>query len=73
MYAEPPLVEMPDLFRTDEQEAVKALKALGLKVKVTYPIGFTPFGRVVEQSVKAVCDAASTAWSALRPVTADRR
>lgn len=49
----PPLVEMPDLFRTDEKEAVKALKALGLKVKVTYPIGFTPFGRVVEQSVKA--------------------
>ncbi|MFC6238768.1 Stk1 family PASTA domain-containing Ser/Thr kinase [Longivirga aurantiaca] len=49
----PPLVEMPDLFRTDEQEAVKALKALGLKVTVTYPIGFTPFGRVVEQSVKA--------------------
>ncbi len=49
----PPLVQMPDLFRTDEQEAVKALKALGLKVTVTYPIGFTPFGRVVEQSVKA--------------------
>jgi serine/threonine-protein kinase len=49
----PPLVEMPDLFRTDEQAAVKALKDLGLKVKVTYPIGFTPFGRVVEQSVKA--------------------
>jgi beta-lactam-binding protein with PASTA domain len=44
---------MPDLFRTDEQEAVKALEALGLKVTVTYPIGFTPFGRVVEQSVKA--------------------
>jgi serine/threonine-protein kinase len=49
----PPLVQMPDLFRTDEQAAVKALKDLGLKVKVTYPIGFTPFGRVVEQSVKA--------------------
>ena len=49
----PPLVQMPDLFRTDEQAAVKALTDLGLKVKVTYPIGFTPFGRVVEQSVKA--------------------
>jgi len=44
---------VPDLYRTDEQAAIKALEDLGLKVKVTYPIGFTPFGRVVAQSVAA--------------------
>jgi serine/threonine-protein kinase len=49
----PPLVTVPDLYRTDEQAAVKALRDLGLKVTVTYPIGFTPFGRVVAQSVAA--------------------
>jgi serine/threonine-protein kinase len=49
----PPPVTVPDLYRTDEQAAIKALEDLGLKVKVTYPIGFTPFGRVVAQSVAA--------------------
>ena len=36
-----------------EADAKAALKGLGFKVKVTYPIGITPFDRVVKQSVKA--------------------
>lgn len=49
----PPLVQMPDLYRVPEADARTQLAGLGLKVEVSYPIGFTPFGRVVSQSVKA--------------------
>ena len=36
-----------------EADARKQLSALGFTVRVSYPIGFTPFGRVVTQSAKA--------------------
>ncbi len=49
----PPLVVVPDLYRTAEADARATLTGLGFKVTVTYPIGFTPFGRVVRQSVEA--------------------
>jgi serine/threonine-protein kinase len=49
----PPLVTVPDVYRTAEAEARKAFTSLGLKVSVSYPIGITPFGLVVRQSVKA--------------------
>ena len=49
----PPLVVVPDLYRTKEADARATLTGLGFKVTVTYPIGFTPFGRVVRQSVAA--------------------
>jgi beta-lactam-binding protein with PASTA domain len=46
-------VTVPDVYRTAEAEARKAFTSLGLKVSVSYPIGITPFGLVVRQSVKA--------------------
>jgi eukaryotic-like serine/threonine-protein kinase len=49
----PPLVSVPDLYRTAEADARARLKSLGFNVTVTYPIGFTPFGRVVSQSIGA--------------------
>jgi eukaryotic-like serine/threonine-protein kinase len=49
----PPLVVVPDLYRVPEADARTALTKLGFKVEVSYPIGFTPFGRVVRQSVAA--------------------
>ncbi len=49
----PPPVVVPDLYTMSEADAKAALKGLGFKVKVTYPIGITPFDRVVKQSVKA--------------------
>ncbi len=49
----PPLVVVPDLYRTAEADARTTLTGLGFKVVVSYPIGFTPFGRVVRQSVDA--------------------
>jgi serine/threonine-protein kinase len=49
----PPPVTVPDLYTMSEADAKAALKALGFKVRVTYPIGITPFDRVVKQSVKA--------------------
>ena len=49
----PPPVVVPDLYRTAEADARATLTALGFKVTVTYPIGFTPFGRVVRQSADA--------------------
>jgi beta-lactam-binding protein with PASTA domain/tRNA A-37 threonylcarbamoyl transferase component Bud32 len=58
----PPPVTVPDLYRTSEADARTALTDLGFKVTVTYPIGFTPFGRVVRQSA----DAGSTLpWGSL--------
>ena len=47
----PPLVVVPDVYRVPEAEARAALRKAGFNVTVTYPIGFTPFGRVVSQSV----------------------
>ena len=52
----PPPVVVPDLYTMSEADAKAALKGLGFKVKVTYPIGITPFDRVVKQSVKATRD-----------------
>jgi serine/threonine-protein kinase len=49
----PPLVTVPDLYRVPEADARDQLTRLGFKVDVSYPIGFTPFGRVVTQSAKA--------------------
>jgi len=49
----PPLVTVPDLYRTAEADARATLKGLGFTVTVTYPIGITPFGRVVKQSAAA--------------------
>jgi serine/threonine-protein kinase len=49
----PPPVTVPDLYTMSEADAKAALKGLGFKVRVTYPIGITPFDRVVKQSVKA--------------------
>ncbi len=49
----PPLVTVPDVYTTPEADARRQLQALGFKVAVTYPVGFTPFGRVIRQSLKA--------------------
>ena len=49
----PPPVTVPDLYTMSEADARTRLKNLGFKVVVTYPIGITPFDRVVKQSVKA--------------------
>ncbi len=49
----PPLVLVPDVYRVPEAEARAALRKAGFNVTVTYPIGFTPFGRVVAQSIDA--------------------
>ncbi len=49
----PPLVTVPDVYRVPEAEARAALRKAGFNVTVTYPIGFTPFGRVVAQSLDA--------------------
>ena len=49
----PPLITVPDLYTRSESDAKAELKSLGFKVVVTYPIGITPFDRVVKQSVKA--------------------
>lgn len=49
----PPLVLVPDVYRVPEAEARATLRKAGFNVVVTYPIGFTPFGRVVSQSVDA--------------------
>jgi len=49
----PPLVVVPDLYRVPEADARAQLARLGFTADVSYPIGFTPFGRVVTQSSKA--------------------
>ena len=49
----PPLAQVPDVYRQTEGSAVAAMRAAGFKVSLDYPIGFTPFGRVVTQSVAA--------------------
>ena len=49
----PPLVVVPDLYTMSEQDAKALLTKLGFQVQVTYPIGITPFGRVVKQSATA--------------------
>ena len=49
----PPPVTVPDVYRVPEADARKQLQALGFVVRIGYPIGFTPFGRVVTQSAKA--------------------
>ncbi|MEI8058298.1 MAG: Stk1 family PASTA domain-containing Ser/Thr kinase [Actinomycetes bacterium] len=49
----PAPVIVPDLYRVPEADARKTLTRLGFQVAVSYPIGFTPFGRVVKQSAKA--------------------
>ena len=46
----PPLVSVPDLYKTAEADARATLTGLGFKVTVTYPLGIAPFGRVVRQS-----------------------
>jgi len=49
----PPLTPVPDVYKMSEADAKARLKSAGFKVDVTYPIGITPFGRVVAQSVDA--------------------
>ncbi len=49
----PPPITVPDLYTMSQADAKAALRALGFRVVVTYPIGITPFDRVVKQSVKA--------------------
>jgi eukaryotic-like serine/threonine-protein kinase len=49
----PPLTPVPDVYKMSEADAKARLRAAGFKVDVTYPIGITPFGRVVAQSVDA--------------------
>jgi serine/threonine-protein kinase len=49
----PPLVAVPDVYKMGEADARAKLTALGFDVTVTYPIGITPFGRVVSQSIDA--------------------
>jgi len=44
---------VPDVYKMSEADAKARLKSAGFKVDVTYPIGITPFGRVVAQSVDA--------------------
>jgi serine/threonine-protein kinase len=46
----PPLITVPDLYKTAEDDARTTLTGLGFKVTVTYPLGIAPFGRVVRQS-----------------------
>ena len=46
----PPLITVPDLYKTSEADARATLTGLGFKVTVTYPLGIAPFGRVVRQS-----------------------
>lgn len=46
----PPLITVPDLYKTAEADARTTLEGLGFKVTVTYPLGIAPFGRVVRQS-----------------------
>lgn len=46
----PPLITVPDLYKTAEADARATLEGLGFKVTVTYPLGISPFGRVVRQS-----------------------
>jgi len=46
----PPLITVPDLYKTAEADARATLQGLGFKVTVTYPLGISPFGRVVRQS-----------------------
>ncbi len=46
----PPLITVPDLYKTAEADARATLTGLGFKVTVTYPLGIAPFGRVVRQS-----------------------
>jgi serine/threonine-protein kinase len=49
----PPLVTVPDVYTMSEADAKKLLTKLGFDVKVTYPVGVTPFDRVIKQSLKA--------------------
>ena len=49
----PPLVTVPDLYTMSEPDAKALLAKLGFDVRVTYPVGVTPFDRVIKQSLKA--------------------
>jgi len=49
----PPLVVVPDLYTMSESDAKALLRKLGLVPQVTYPVGVSPFNRVIKQSAKA--------------------
>jgi serine/threonine-protein kinase len=49
----PPLVEVPDLYTMSEPDAKVLLKRLGFQVVALYPVGVTPFDRVIKQSLPA--------------------
>jgi serine/threonine-protein kinase len=50
----PPLVTVPDLYKSSEATARATLKSLGFKVDVHYPVlGYTPLGVVIRQSADA--------------------
>ena len=49
----PPPVLVPDVYKMAEADAKSALESAGFGVKIIYPIGITPFGRVVAQSPAA--------------------
>jgi serine/threonine-protein kinase len=49
----PPLVVVPDLYTMSESDAKALLKKLGLVPQVTYPVGVSPFNRVIKQSARA--------------------
>ena len=49
----PPPVLVPDVYKMAEADAKSALESAGFVVKIIYPIGITPFGRVVAQSPAA--------------------
>jgi len=49
----PPLVTVPDVYTMSEPDAKVLLSKLGFDVRVSYPVGVTPFDRVIKQSLKA--------------------
>jgi len=49
----PPLVTVPDVYTMSEPDAKVLLSKLGFDVRATYPVGVTPFDRVIKQSLKA--------------------
>ena len=49
----PPLVTVPDVYTMGEADAKALLAKLGFDVRVSYPVGVTPFDRVIKQSLRA--------------------
>ena len=49
----PPPVVVPDLYTMSESDAKALLTKLGLVAQVSYPVGVSPFNRVIKQSARA--------------------